>query len=111
SAWSCGWVSAADMSDHLLHSCPLRSSPCRDGCGQSLVVMEADRHYRDHCPKRFVVCPLGCSAEVRQESLGKHMDDICPLRRSPCEACGMPLPLNSHPRHLTESCVRVPRRC
>ncbi|CAN0371342.1 unnamed protein product, partial [Ectocarpus sp. 8 AP-2014] len=40
-AWACGWIPAADMADHLLHSCPRRSAPCREGCGQSLVVMEA----------------------------------------------------------------------
>lgn len=60
---------------------------------------------------RFVVCPLGCGAEVRQENLWEHTDDKCPLRRSPCEACGVPLPLESHPKHLAESCIRVPRRC
>lgn len=56
SAWACGWVPAADMPDHLVHSCPLRSAPCREGCGQSLVVMQdhSDRHYQDHCPKRLV---------------------------------------------------------
>lgn len=52
--WECGWIPAADMTDHLLHSCPRRSAPCREGCGQSLVVMEAERHYQDHCPKRCV---------------------------------------------------------
>lgn len=60
---------------------------------------------------RFVVCPLGCGAEVRQERLGGHMDDECPLRRLPCEACGLLLPLETHAKHLAESCVRVPRRC
>lgn len=50
--WACGWIPAAEMADHLLHSCPRRSALCRDGCGQSLVVMEAERHYQHHCPKR-----------------------------------------------------------
>lgn len=60
---------------------------------------------------RFVVCPLGCGAEVRQENLWEHTDDKCPLRHSPCEACGMSVPLESHQKHLAESCTRVPRRC
>lgn len=60
---------------------------------------------------RLVVCPFGCGAEVLQERLGEHTDDECPLRRSPCEACRLPLPLEDHPKHLAESCVRVPRRC
>ncbi|CAM9420486.1 unnamed protein product [Ectocarpus fasciculatus] len=110
-AWACGWIPAADMADHLLHSCPRRSAPCREGCGQSLVVMEAERHYQDHCPKRFVVCPLGCRAEVRQEKLAEHMDEKCPFRSSPCEACGASLQLESHAKHLVESCPRVPRSC
>lgn len=61
--------------------------------------------------RRHVTCPLGCGAEVREERLGEHMDDECALRRLPCDACGLPLPLESHSKHLAESCQRVPRRC
>lgn len=51
-AWACGWVPAAEMADHLERSCPRRSTLCQQGCGQSLVVMEAELHYQNHCPKR-----------------------------------------------------------
>ncbi|CAM9672982.1 unnamed protein product, partial [Ectocarpus sp. 12 AP-2014] len=63
------------------------------------------------CTIRFVICPLGCRAEVRQEKLAEHMDEKCPFRSSPCEACGVSLPLEGHAKHLAESCPRVPRSC
>ena len=60
---------------------------------------------------RFVVCSLGCGAEVQHENLGVHVDEECPLRRTPCEACGVPIPLPDLSEHLAERCVRVARRC
>lgn len=89
----------------------INASPASDVFPLSMRVLSSERADFLWGRRRLVVCPLGCGAEVRQERLGDHTDDDCPLRRSPCEACGLPLPLESHPRHLAESCVRVPRRC
>ncbi|CAM9994864.1 unnamed protein product, partial [Choristocarpus tenellus] len=65
--WVCGWITAADMGEHLRNTCQLRNIPCKDGCGQSIVAREAELHYQGGCIKRLINCTLGCGASVTQE--------------------------------------------
>nr|XP_010940059.1 uncharacterized protein LOC105058735 [Elaeis guineensis] len=60
-------------------ACPYRVVPCEQGCSESLVRREMDRHCITVCPMRMVNCPffpVGCQSAFPACGLARHCSEF-----------------------------------
>ncbi|XP_072981671.1 uncharacterized protein [Typha angustifolia] len=70
--------SAVHMVNHDL-ICSFKVLPCEQGCSQSLMRREMDRHCITVCPMKLVNCPfyqVGCESAFPQCTLEKHCSEF-----------------------------------
>ena len=61
---NCGKILRKDLSKHVTQDCVYRIKKCMLNCGQSLPLIEMERHLNKECPKAKIDCKNGCVEKI-----------------------------------------------
>ena len=111
SKWDCGYISASQMSHHMLTECPKRAVMCRLGCGQRVLERGREVHESEQCGMRTVLCPLKCGHSMAAEDILEHCEELCTLREVYCGSCGLAMPFPDLEKHVVTDCPLAVSRC